>query len=122
MIKTAYKIILISTIILLVAISCISEPKYSSPKGENIIPPDSLEMIIYDVHIADAIITSKIMKTNNNAVADSLVYLSVFRKYKYTREQFEQTLLYYVHNHIDSLNNIYDRVINRYSMEKGKMY
>ena len=108
--------------VITIAISCISEPKYSSPQGENIIPPDSLEMIIYDVHLADAIITSKIMKTNNNVVTDSLVYLSVFRKYNYTRDQFEQTMLYYVHNNIDSLNSIYDRVINRYSIEKGKIY
>lgn len=122
MVKTAYKIILILAVILPVAISCISEPKYSSPQGENIIPPDSLEMIIYDIHLADAIITSKIMKTNNNVAEDSLVYLSVFRKHKYTREQFEQTMLYYIHNNIDSLNSIYDRVINKYSVEKGKIY
>jgi len=103
-------------------VSCMTEPKYDTPKGENIIPPDSLELLIYDVHLADAIITSKIMKTKDNAYVDSLVYVSVFTKHHYTREQFEQTILFYVHNRMDSLNNMYDRVINRYNVEKGKIY
>ncbi len=122
MIKTKITIILILTGLFLLLISCMREPKYDTPKGENIIPPDSLELIIYDVHLADAIITSKIMKKKDNVLVDSLIYASIFTKHKYTREQFEQTLLYYVHNHIDSLNNIYDRVINRYNLEKGKIY
>jgi hypothetical protein len=117
------KLLILFSVILVFALgSCIFEPKYETPIGENVIPPDSLELMIYDVHLADAIITSKIMKTKDNAVVDSLVYVSVFKKYNYTREQFEQTLLYYVHHEMDSLNAIYERVINRYSVEKGKIY
>lgn len=114
--------ILFSFILTFTLVSCIFEPKYETAIGENIIPADSLELIIYDIHLADAIITSKIMKTNDNVLVDSLVYVSVFKKYNYTRDQFEKTMLYYVHNEMDSLNSIYERVINRYSVEKGKIY
>jgi len=117
--KKIYVIIILFSVIVL---SCISEPNYSTPKGENIIPKDSFELLIYDVHLADAIITSKIMKTKDNKLADSLLYVSVFKKHNYTREQFEQTLLYYVHNKMDTLNKIYDRVIDRFNQEKGKIY
>ncbi|MDD3739852.1 MAG: DUF4296 domain-containing protein [Bacteroidales bacterium] len=116
------KIYIIITFISIIVLSCISEPKYSTPKGENIIPKDSLELLIYDIHLADAIITSKIMKTKDNKLVDSLLYVSVFEKHNYTREQFEQTLLYYVHNRMDTLNTIYDRVIDRFNLEKGEIY
>ena len=109
-------------LLMLITFSCISEPKYSTPKGEDIIPKDSLELLIYDIHLADAIITSKIMKTKDNKLADSLLYVNVFEKYNYTRNQFEQTLLYYVHNRMDTLNKIYDRVIDRFNLEKGEIY
>lgn len=109
-------------VLLLFLFSCISEPKYDTPKGKNLIPKDSLELLIYDIHLADAIITSKVMKTKDNKIADSLLYVNVFEKHNYTREQFEQTLLYYVHNEMDTLNKIYDRVINRFSVEKGIIY
>ena len=104
------------------SLSCSNDPKYRTASGENIIPADSLESIIYDVHMADAIITSKIMKTKNSKKVDSLIYVSVFAKHKYSRAQFEQTLLYYTHNNIDSLNRMYDRVIERLNIEKGKIY
>lgn len=117
--KKTFPIVLL---IMLFTFSCISKPKYSTPTGEDIIPKDSLELLIYDIHLADAIITSKIMKTKDNKLADSLLYVSVFEKHNYTREQFEQTLLYYVHNQMDTLNKMYDRVIDRFNLEKGKIY
>ncbi|HOZ29853.1 MAG TPA: DUF4296 domain-containing protein [Bacteroidales bacterium] len=117
--KKACIILLLFT---LTFISCIFEPEYETPKGENIIPKDSLELIIYDIHLSDAIITSQVMKTKDNKIADSLLYVSVFAKHNYTREQFEQTLLYYVHNEMDTLNKIYDRVIDRFNLEKAKIY
>lgn len=110
-------IIIISTAIL----GCLGKTEYSTPKGENAVPKEKLELIIYDIHLADAIITTKIMKTKNNTIVDSLIYESVFIKHEYTREQFENTMLYYIHNEIDTLNAIYDRVIMRCNIEKGKI-
>lgn len=103
-------------------VSCWSNPQYETAKGENIIPKDTLELMIYDIHLADAIITAKIMKTNNNTAVDSLVYSSIFVKYNYSRNDFEQTLLYFSHNHLDTLNAMYDRVINKFHIAEGEIY
>lgn len=116
-----YSLIILLIFLSTAIISCIGKTEYTTPKGENIIPKDSLELIIYDVHLADAIITTKIMKTKNNAVVDSLIYVSVFQKYNYTREEFENTILYYIHNEMDTLNAIYDRIIIRCNIEKGQI-
>ena len=48
-------------------VSCWSNPQYETAKGENIIPKDTLELMIYDIHLADAIITAKIMKTDKSS-------------------------------------------------------
>jgi hypothetical protein len=118
--KSQIVIILIITAVTI--LSCIGKTEYTTPKGENVVPKDSLESMIYDVHLADAIITAKIMKSKNNMLVDSMLYLNVFEKHHYTREQFENTLLYYVHNNMDTLNAMYDRVIARFNAEKGKIY
>lgn len=115
------QIIIILTIIGAILLSCMGKTEYTTPQGENVVPKDSLERMLYDVHLADAIITSKIMKSKNNRLVDSVLYQSVFDKHHYTREQFESTLLYYVHNDMDTLNAIYDRVIARFNAEEGKI-
>jgi hypothetical protein len=116
------QLIIILTIIAATLLSCMGKPDYTTPEGENVVPKDSLELMIYDIHLADAIITSKIMKSKKNMLVDSMLYLSVFEKHHYTRKQFENTMLYYVHNEMDTLNAMYDRVIARFNTEKGEIY
>ncbi|PLX08612.1 MAG: hypothetical protein C0596_07085 [Marinilabiliales bacterium] len=113
----------VSSIILisLLMFSCMPEPTYEAESGENIIPKDTLELMIHDIHLADAIITSNMLKADNVAV-DSLIYQSIYDKFNYSREDFDQTLLYYAHNRLDTLNLIYDRVIERFYVEKGEIY
>lgn len=102
--------------------ACMPEPKYEEDSGKNIVPQDTLELMIYDIHLADAIITSKILKTKDNSVVDSLIYQSIYDKYNFSREDFDQTLLYYTHNHLDTLNAIYDRVISKFHIAEGEIY
>jgi hypothetical protein len=99
-----------------------SEPDYKSASGENIIPADTLELMIHDIHLADAIITSKILKTKQNLGTDSLIYQNICDKYNYSREDFDSTLLYYSHHRLDTLNAMYDRVIERFYIEKGEIF
>lgn len=101
-------------------ISC-AKTKTSETTSENIIPPDKMEKIIYDVHIVDAIVASKIIK-NPTRESDSLLYSSIFEKHNVTRADFENTLLYYVNYNFDTLNAIYDRVINRFNTEKALIF
>lgn len=102
--------------------SCMAEPDYKTESGEEIIPADTLELMIHDIHLADAIITSKILKDKSGVGVDSLIYQSIYDFYNYSKEDFDQTLLYYTHNKLDSLNLMYDRVIEKFYVEKGEVY
>ena len=102
--------------------ACMSEPEFTHEPGDNVVPQKQLEDMIYDIHIADAIITSKIMKYKGNLVIDSLIYESIYEKYSYSKADFENTILFYTHNEMDSLNAIYDRVIVRLNIEKAEIY
>ncbi len=118
--KLTHLILLIFVIISI--LSCMGDPVYETALGKEIIPSDTLEYMIYDIHLADAIITSKILKTEDNKLVDSLMYEEIYNEYSYSKEDFKQTLLFYTHNKRDSLNTIYERVMQRLSIEKGKIY
>jgi hypothetical protein len=118
--KKTLAVLVISIITTLFA--CMPEPQYDDESGKNIVPSDTLELMIYDIHLADAIITSKILKAKDNSAVDSLIYQSIYDKYSYSREDFEQTLLFYTHNHLDSLNAMYDRVISKFHIAEGEIY
>ncbi len=81
---------------------------------------DTLKNILYDIHLIDALILSNIIKFEEERV-DSLMYESLFRKYSITREDLENTLLYYVHYKLDSLDIIYAQVLDRFHTEKGEI-
>jgi hypothetical protein len=91
-------------------------------EAENQIPKETFELMLYDVHLADAIVTSKIMKTKDNVLIDSLVYQSVFEKYNYSKQEFEATLVFYINNNMDSLDAICERVVKRFNLEKGNIH
>ena len=97
-----YKILFFILLIGSLSYSCIQDSVNQTQDGKDIISADTLELMIFDIHLADAIITSKIMKTKDNTAIDSLVYQSVYDKYGYAKDDFEQTLLFYAHNKVDS--------------------
>lgn len=113
------KRVLVINAILFLFFGCISKNvEYDTPRGKNIIPFDTLGLIIYDIHITDAMLTTNVLKKMElSNIEDSLIYESVFEKYLYTKDQLNETLLYYTHNALDSLDMLYDRVLERYSIE-----
>jgi hypothetical protein len=84
------QIIIILTIIAATILSCIGKTEYTTPKGENVVPKDSLESMIYDVHLADAIITSKIMKSKKICLL-ILCFISAYSKSITTQENSSKT-------------------------------
>lgn len=110
----------LSFMIMITFFSCINiNPEYEVPQGEKYIPLKTMEQIIYEIHIADAILTTGVFEAEDKIFTDSLAYDRIFEKYSYTKEQFDQTLLYYSHNHLDSLNIMYEKIMERLSIEKG---
>ncbi|MDR2009625.1 MAG: DUF4296 domain-containing protein [Bacteroidales bacterium] len=118
------KKVLQSTLIIFifsVFFSCINvKPEYTSPQGYQYIKLDTIELILYDIHLSDAIITTGVYNPANDILTDTLIYESIYKKYSYSRKQIDESLLYYMHNQIDSLYAVYDRIFERLSREKGK--
>lgn len=93
--------------------------KNETTRGKNTVHFDLLEQIMYDIHIADAMITTNVIGNNNSKVegSETSVYNSIFEKYSCTKEQIDETLLYYTYNNLDSLDLLYDKVLEKLSVE-----
>lgn len=106
--------------VLLITVSCRNYKAGIPENAENIVPADTLIAILYDIHIIDAIILSKIIDLEDYDI-DTLMYDAVFDKYTYSMEEFENTLLYYTHYRLDSLEIIYSKVMDKLHQEKGEI-
>jgi hypothetical protein len=78
------------------------------PKG--LIPPEDMEKILVDVHIADALAQSSVLRRLYRDM-DSLHYAQkVLSKYGYTQEQFDSTISWYA-GYPDEYEKLYEQVI-----------
>jgi hypothetical protein len=100
--------------------ACANKTEGIPENAKNIVPPDVFMEMLYDVHLTDAIVLSKIIKFEDER-ADSLIYLALFEKYQYSREDFENTISYYVHYNLDSLNLMYSNIMDQFNYEKGQI-
>ncbi|MFN8206742.1 MAG: DUF4296 domain-containing protein [Bacteroidales bacterium] len=100
------KKILLLTFVVLIA-SC---GGHRPPKG--LIPPEDMEKILVDVHIADALAQSSVMRRLYQRM-DSLHYAqNVLAKYGYSQEQFDSTVSWYA-GYPDEYEKLYEQVITR---------
>jgi hypothetical protein len=113
-------LILCILIVVIVTLSCRDVNKGIPDNAVSTIHPDTLINILYDIHLIDAIILSKIVKFEEQRI-DSLMYESLFNKYSVTREELENSLLYYTHYRLDSLDLLYSTVLDRFHTEKGEI-
>jgi hypothetical protein len=101
--------------------SCMNvNPEYTAPQGNKYIGLDTLELMLYDIHLTDAVITSNVYNPTKNIQNDTLMYESIYEKYSCSREHFEESLLYYMHNELDSLYGVYEKIIQKLNREKGE--
>lgn len=101
-------------------IACRESKKTVPENTENIIPVEDFIDILYDIHLTDAIILSKIIKFDEGNI-DSLIYNSIFIKHEYSKDDFEKTLGYYIYYNLDSLNIIYSMVMDKLNVEKAEI-
>lgn len=113
-------IVVISVFCIAFLFSCRNLDKGIPENAINEIPPDVFEDIIYDIYIVDALILSDIVKFDHENI-DSIMYESVFKKHNYTYRQFENTISYYTHYNLDSMEIIISNVMDRFNIEKGEI-
>ncbi len=114
------KIIIVLSLLMLVLTNCRTRDKGIPEDAVNIIPPEILINMIYDIHIADAILLSETVKFEEENI-DSIMYNSLFMDYGYTRQDFDNTILYYSHYNLDSLDLLYMKVMDSLQKEKGEI-
>lgn len=78
------------------------------------IQPDDFEDILYDYHLADAIVNND--GTDEKKYELTLYRQAVLKKYDITQAEFDSSLVYYV-RHADRLHKIYENLSKRLSDE-----
>ncbi len=112
--------IFIFSLLFIFICSCHDREKGIPENAVAIIPQDVMTDIIYDIYLIDAIILANVAEFEK-ANVDSVLYTSLFIKYPYSKKDFENTLLYYVHYHLDSIEVILSNVMDRLNIEKGEI-
>ena len=87
---------------------------------ERMLPSETMENIFYEMHLADAIVSLRMVQVSghtsmNQYQVDSLIYESIYAKYGCTRESFEESILWYLQNEQDKLRSIYEGVVERFN-------
>lgn len=98
--------------LILIAVSLIA-CKPSVPSG--VIPPDDMEDIIYDYHLAQAM-SRKVEGNGSMDLMRTKYFQAVLRKHEVTEAEFDSSLVYY-YSHVDYLHSIYGHVNERLSDE-----
>lgn len=115
-------LIIIILFAVLVLSGCHDRQKGIPDNAVSIIPPEIMTDIIYDIYLIDAMILANVADSEfEKDKADSVLYTSLFLKYPYTKQDFEKTLLYYVHYHLDSMEIMLSNVMDRLNIEKGEI-
>jgi hypothetical protein len=74
-----------------------------------------------DLHLADAILQYQNVQSKIADISSNTIYNVVLKKYHVNKERFTETIRYYS-NYPDSLNAIYDKVIEKLTLIDLKGY
>lgn len=107
--------LIISAILFL---SCIHQKEKNT--NLNIIQKQEMIQILVDVELAESVITIEQIRNQNIDIYSSYYYNTVFKKYKITRKQFEESLKYYAKNG-DDFNEMFTQVINILSRKQSEI-
>ena len=94
-------------LILIFSLSCCAKSDPTKFKKKNTIPKDDFVSILVEMHVMDAMITSPEFYQKYSFQDTVEVYGSIFKKYGYTREEFDYTVSAYTKRPVR-----YDKIYN----------
>ena len=103
----------------LLILSCLlfSCSKYKENTKENILSESAFEVILKEIHLADAyFVINKNITIPNNDLDNT--YFNIYEKHKITKTIFEETLNYYAENP-EKLERIYTNILKKLNEEKS---
>ena len=106
------KIVFIIVVILIAAQSCKQEKQNSI----EVIPQDTMSMVLADIHIADA--TLNIIMNSEKFKEIDDYYFSVLKKYSITRSRFDSSIVFYSKKP-EVYSDIYENVMSIISRKEG---
>jgi len=83
-----------------------------------IIQPDKMEKVLFDVHVVDGYITTITSKDTATRVASSY-YKGIYKKFDIDSAMYATSMTYY-YSHPEVLDKIYDNVTKLFTEEKRK--
>jgi len=86
---------------------------------ENIIKPDKMEKIVYDMHIVDGYLSTIYIPDSARRVA-AAYYIGIYKKFKIDSASYFRSLTYY-NNNPEELEKIYKNVSKKLDAQKAKM-
>lgn len=108
---------LISTLLIVVLCACSSR---HSNNEDSIIPPNKMQEILLDIHLADGIANREGEADNSTESRTITLYKEVFSKYHISEKQFYSSFNYYL-QHADTLDRIYENIITEISKEQAQI-
>lgn len=85
---------------------------------ENILPKEKIAQVITDIHIAEAEIN--LLAISDSTLKRSIYFKQIFDKHQITKQQYEESLAFYI-DHPETLNKIYEQVLNDLSKMQAEM-
>lgn len=85
-----------------------------------IIPPQKMQEILLDIHLADGIANREGEADNSTENRTITLYKEVFAKYKISENQFYTSFNFYL-QHADTLDKIYEKIITEISKEQAQI-
>jgi len=110
--------IAIFTFLFMFFLSCSPAKDY----GDNSVPPeiiqpDSMVIILTEVHIAEAILREVKADSKNKEKKAEVYFAEIFEKHKVTRDQYEKSIEFY-QQHLEIYKEIYEEVITLLSQKQ----
>jgi hypothetical protein len=75
-----------------------------------VIRPDSMEVLLVDMHIAEGMVSVLKNKEQTSGVLSSEYFDAILKKHNLNRESFEESVKYYAY-HTEKMDDIYEKVI-----------
>jgi hypothetical protein len=110
--------IYIISLLFLFLFSC-TQPERKFQKSE-LIPAKYLVPVLYDLHLADGLLSLSEVRNDYNDMDSLGQYLSILASHGYSLEQLNNTIEYYS-NDPETLNKIYEKVIMQLTEMQGKI-
>ncbi|MES2418240.1 MAG: DUF4296 domain-containing protein [Bacteroidota bacterium] len=99
-----------------VIVVCVSFYACKPGIPENIIQPDKMEKILFDIHIVDGYLTN-IPKPDTLKIVAASYYPAVYKKFGIDSASYNRSMNYY-YSHPDLLDKIYESLLKTFDKEK----